>query len=432
MESVSYRKRRILKAAQKHRQEPLTALNHHLDLVWMHEAYRRVRKKAAPGVDGQTVAEYGENLTENLKGLLERAKSGSYQAPPVKRAYVPKNEKEDRPIGLPTVEDKILQRAVAMLLEPIYEQEFLPFSFGFRPGRSPHQALEYLRTQCFEQKVQWVLEVDLRKFFDTVDHRQMRELLSRRVQDGVIDRLIAKWLKAGVWEKGNVSYPEEGTPQGGVISPLLSNIYLHEVLDKWFIESVQPACRGCTFMVRFADDFIMGFESLEDARKVERVIGKRFARFGLKINEQKTRMVRFKRPLRGSAKTEERPETFDFLGFTHYWGKSRRGIPVVKKQTARGRFSRAMRSIKAWGWEHRHLPLKEQQGKLNEKLRGHDAYYGVTGNHRMLQRLRAEVARQWRKWLMRRNRGRSPNWQQFGDMLKVFPLTPARVIHSVL
>ncbi|MFN7141771.1 MAG: reverse transcriptase domain-containing protein [Limisphaerales bacterium] len=203
-------------------------------------------------------------------------------------------------------------------------------------------------------------------------------------------------------------------------------------MDKWFIESVQPACGGRTFMVRFADDFIMGFESLEDARKVQRVIGKRFARFGLKINEQKTRMVRFKRPLRGGARAEEKPETFDFLGFTHYWGKSRQGIPVVKKQTARGRFARALRTIKEWGWKHRHLPLKEQQCKLNEKLRSHDAYYGVTGNHSMLQRLRWEVAKQWRKWLMRRNRGRSPNWQQFADMLKVFPLTPARVIHSNL
>ena len=220
-------------------------------------AWRSAR--GAEGIDGQTVAQYGENLVENLRDLQTRAKSGSYQAPPVKRGYVPKNEKEDRPIGIPTTEDKILQRAAVMILEPIYEREFLPFSFGFRPGRSPHQALEYLREQCFAQRVQWVLEVDLRKFFDTVDHRQMQELVSRRVQDGVMSRLIGKWLKAGVWEKGDVSYPEEGTPQGGVISPLLSNIYLHEVLDKWFVESVQPACQGRTFMVRYADDFVMGF-----------------------------------------------------------------------------------------------------------------------------------------------------------------------------
>jgi group II intron reverse transcriptase/maturase len=430
MESVSTRKRRIVMAAQKYRHEPLTALGHHLDLNWMSEAYRRVRKDAAPGVDGQTVAEYGENLVENLRDLLDRAKGGSYKAPPVKRAYVPKNEKEDRPIGLPTVEDKVLQRAVASILEPIYEQEFLPFSFGFRPGRSQHQALDYLREQCFAQKVQWVLEVDLRKFFDTVGHREMRELLGRRVQDGVINRLVAKWLKAGVWEKGNVSYPEEGTPQGGVISPLLSNIYLHEVLDKWFVESVQPACGGRTFMVRFADDFIMGFERLEDVRKVQKVIAKRFARFGLEINTEKTRLVRFGRPPRGGGGSGGKPETFDFLGFTHYWGKSRKGHNVVKKKTAAVRFRRALRAFGEWGLKNRHLPMKVQQHKLNQKLRGHDAYYGVTDNYRMLSKLRWQVAKLWRKWLGRRNRGEPPNWEKFQGMLRVFPLTPARIVHS--
>lgn len=419
-------------AAQKNRHEPLTALNHHMDLNWMAEAYRGVRKNAATGIDGQTVAEYGENLVENLRDLQKRAKSGSYRAPAVKRVYVPKNEKEDRPIGIPTTEDKILQRSVAMILEPIYEQEFLPFSFGFRRGRSQHDALEYLRQQCIDQKVKWVLEVDLAKFFDTVDHRQMREILSRRVRDGVIERLIAKWLKAGVMEDGNVSYPKEGTPQGGVISPLLSNIYLHEVLDKWFVESVQPACGGRTFMVRFADDFIIGFERLEDVQKVQRVIEKRFARFGLKINAEKTRLVRFGRPPLGGGGSGDKPGTFDFLGFTHYWGKSRKGHNVVKTKTAAGRFRRTLSKIREWGWKHRHLSMKEQQRELNEKLRGHDAYFGVTGNHHMLSRLRWEVAKQWRKWLVRRNRGNSPNWEKFQAMLRTFPLLPARIVHSRL
>ncbi len=431
MESVSTRRQRIVLAARKNRHEPLTALNHHMDLNWMGEAYRNVRRNAAPGIDGQTVAQYGANLVENLRDLQERAKSGAYRAPAVRRAYVPKNEKEDRPIGIPTTEDKILQRAVAMILEPIYEQEFLPFSFGFRRGRSQHDALDYLREQCFARNVQWVLEVDLAKFFDTVDHRKMMELLRRRVRDGVITRLIAKWLKAGVMEDGNVSYPEEGTPQGGVISPLLSNIYLHEVLDKWFVESVQPACGGKTFMVRFADDFVMGFERLEDVRKVQRVIAKRFARFGLRINAGKTRLVRFGRPPR-SGGSGEKPGTFDFLGFTHYWGKSRNGHMVVKVKTAAGRFRRALGKIREWGWENRHLPLKLQQRELNEKLRGHDAYYGVTGNYRMLSQLRCEVAKLWRKWLLRRNRGNSPNWEKFQAMLRTFPLLPARIVHSKL
>ena len=270
----------------------------------------------------------------------------------------------------------------------------------------------------------------MRKFFDMVDHGHMRELLSRRVQDGVIARLIAKWLKAGVWEKGEVSYPEVGTPQGGVISPLLSNIYLHEVLDKWFVESVQPACRGRTFMVRFADDFVMGFERMEDVDKVKRVIEKRFARYGLKINAEKTRLVRFNRPPRGGAGKGDKPGTFDFLGFTLYWGKSRLGNNAVKKKTAQKRFTRAVRTIKEWGWKNRHLSLKEQQCKLNEKLRAHDAYYGDTGSFRVLQRLRWEVAKTWRKWLQRRNRGDNLNWNRFAAILRIFPLAPARVVHS--
>ena len=349
MESVSTRKQRIALAARKYQHEPLTALNHYLDLNWLAEAYGSLRKNAAVGVDGQSVVEYGENLTENLRDLQTRAKSGSYKAPPVKRAYIPKNENEDRPIGIPTVEDKVLQRSVAKILEEVYEQEFLPFSFGFRPGRNQHQALEYLRKECYQQKVKWILEVDLRQFFDRVDHREMRELLSCRVQDGVINRLIAKWLKAGVWEAGQLSYPEQGTPQGGVISPLLSNIYLHEVLGKWLVESVQPACEGRTFMVRFADDFIMGFESLDDVEKVQRVIGKRFAKYGLEINEKKTRLINFAEPPKGGNRNGKKPETFDFLGFTHYWGKSRRGNYAIKKKTAGSRFRRTLKSIKDWG-----------------------------------------------------------------------------------
>lgn len=428
MESVSTRKRRIALIAKKYRHAPLTALNHHLDLNWLAEAYGSLRKDAAVGVDGQSVADYGENLTENLRDLQNRAKSGRYKAPPVKRVYIPKNENEDRAIGIPSVEDKVLQRAVTMILDEVYEQEFMPFSFGFRPRRNQHQALEYLRKECYQQKVKWVLEVDLRQFFDRVDHRKMREILSYRVQDGVINRLIAKWLKAGVWEKGQLSYPKEGTPQGGVISPLLSNIYLHEVLDKWFVESVRSACYGRTFMVRFADDFIMGFECLEDVEKVQRVIGKRFAKYGLEINVKKTRLINFAEPNNGD--DGPKPGTFDFLGFTHYWGKSRKGNYVVKKKTAANRFRRTLRAIKEWGWANRHKPLRVQHEKLNQKLKGHDAYYGVIGNYRMLSRLRHEVARLWRQWLGRRNRGgRKPNWETFQGILKTFPLAPARVVH---
>jgi len=419
-------------AARRHRGDPLTSLHHHLDLNWMHEAYRRVNKNAAPGVDGQTWAEYGRNLTENLKGLLSRAKSGTYQAPPVKRAYVPKGNGEQRPIGLPTIENKVLERAVAMVLEPIYEEEFHDFSFGFRPGRNAQQALACLRTQCLEQKVEWILEVDLRKFFDTVDHGKMRELLGRRVQDGVITRLVGKWLKAGVWEAGRVSHPDAGTPQGGVISPLLSNIYLHEVLDQWFVESLRPRCGGGAFMVRYADDFVMGFERLEDAQKAQRVIVKRFAKYGLSINQEKSRLVRFKRPPRHGKDPEGRSGSFDFLGFTLYWGKTRRGANIPLPKTSSKRFARALGAIKEWGWRNRHLRLREQWRQLNAKLRGHDAYYGVTHNIRKLSELRHQVQKQWRRWLNRRNRGNGYNWNQFNELLRQLPLAPPRVVHSLM
>lgn len=398
----------------------------------MHEAYMRVNKDASPGVDGQTWAEYGENLTENLKDLLARAKSGSYLAPAVKRAYVPKGNGEQRPIGLPTIENKVLERAVAMVLEPVYEEEFYDFSFGFRPGRNAQTALGYLGGQCLKHRTRWILEVDLRKFFDTVDHGRMRELLSRRVQDGVITRLVGKWLKAGVWEAGQVSYPEAGTPQGGVISPLLSNIYLHEVLDKWFIECLKPRCAGGAFLIRYADDFVMGFERLEDAQKAQRVIVKRFNKYGLSINEDKSRLVDFKRPPRQGKPASGKPESFDFLGFTMYWGRSQRGIAIPKAKTSNKRFARALKNIKEWGWENRHLPVREQWRQLNAKLRGHDAYYGVTHNSMMLQRLREEVRTQWRRWLNRRNRRGGYNWNEFRELLRQMPLIPARVVHSVM
>ena len=277
----------------------------------------------------------------------------------------------------------------------------------------------------------WVLEVDLRKFFDTVGREHVRELVGRRVQDGVITRLIGKWLKAGVWEDGKVSYPQEGTPQGGVVSPILSNIYLHEVLDKWFVEMVQPRCRGRTFMVRFADDFIMGFEHLEDAQKVMHVIDKRFARFGQKVNAEKTRLVPFKRPPLQGGDSPGGPGTFDFLGFTLYWGQTRRGSYVVKPKTASKPFRRALDSISQWCRENRHLGLREQWDALNAKPRGHDAYDAISYNSRMLQKLRGAVERVWLKWLNRRNRGRAMDWERFSALLQTSPLAPPRIVHSL-
>ena len=263
--SVSTRQQHIAEMAKKYAGSPLTTLSHHMDLLWLREAYGKVRRDSAPGVDGQTVADYGVDLDANLRSLLERAKSGSYRAPPAKRVHLPKSPTETRPIALPTVENKVLERAVVMLLEPVYEQVFLDCSYGFRPGRSPHMALEVLRDAVMRMEGGWVLDVDIRKFFDTIPKQLLRAVLRQRIGDGVIDRLIGKWLKAGIWEAGEVTYPEAGTPQGSVISPLLSNVYLHEVLDVWFEREIKPKLRGKAELIRFADDFVVVCEYREDA-----------------------------------------------------------------------------------------------------------------------------------------------------------------------
>ena len=278
----------------------------------------------------------------------------------------------------------------------------------------------------------WILEVDLRKYFDTVDHGLMMDVLRRRVEDKVITRLVGKWLKAGVWEEGRVSYPAKGTPQGGVISPLLSNIYLHEVLDKWYVECHQARLRGKSFLVRYADDFVMGFERLEDAQAMKQALLERFANYGLQVNEEKSRMVRFRRPRDWDAPTVEKPESFDFLGFTIYWGKSRKGFHIPKLKTSQSRFRRALKRLKEWGEAHRHLRLREQWLKLNEKLRGHDAYYGVTHNTLHLRRLRQCLHRHWRRWLSRRNRGSPMSWVTMNEVLRRFPLERPRVTHHLI
>ncbi len=428
MKSVSTKQLSIANTARKYSNEPITVLHPNLDVHWLWEASLRVRKNSASGVDNQRYADYEEGKQERLEALLTKAKEGSYRAPPVKRKYIPKDGGEQRGIGIPTLDDKILQRAVVMLLEPIYEEEFYDFSFGFRPGKSPHQALRYIYSQCYEHQVAYVLDVDLRKYFDTIDHGHLREILRRRVGDGVVTRLINKWLKAGVWENGSVHYPETGSPQGGVISPLLSNIYLHTVLDEWYVLDIRPHLKSKSFLVRYADDFVMGFANKADAESMLAALTARFAEYGLQIHPEKTRLVRFERPGR-TANAGEKPETFDFLGFTHYWGKSRKGNMVVQRKTSGKRLRRTLGAIKEWGWKHRHLPLKEQQEKINRTLTGHYAYYGITGNSRRLREVHYQVKQLWRKWLGRRNRDGPMNWKAFGQLLVNYPLAPPRIVH---
>lgn len=397
---------------------------------------RRTRKDGAVGVDGQTAKEYAVNLESNLESLLDRAKSGDhYRAPPVRRVYIPKGDgTKTRPIGIPAFEDKVLQRAVAMVLEAVYEQDFLACSYGFRPGRSAHQALQAIWKQSMDLGSCWVLEADIEDFFGTVDPAQLREILRQRVQDGVLLRLIGKWLKAGVMEEGRVYRPETGVPQGGVISPILSNIYLHEVLDQWFAEQVKPRLRGQAHLTRFADDFVMVFETEDDARRVQAVLPKRFGKYGLRLHPDKTRLVHFAPP-RSSPPPEQtetqRGRSFDLLGLTLYWGRSRKGRWVVMQKTAKDRFRRSLRRVNLWCQDHRHDTLREQHVALSRKLRGHYAYYGVTGNFRALLRYFDRVRAIWKKWLSRRN-NRGLDWKRMQAVLNAFPLPRPRVVHSAL
>jgi RNA-directed DNA polymerase len=436
-ESVSTKLERIATQAKGAPEMAFRSLAHHIDVDWLREAYRRTRKDGATGVDRQTAMEYAAHLEDNLRSLLDRAKSGSYRAPPVRRVHIPKaTGAETRPIGIPTFEDKVLQRAVAMVLEAVYEQDFLDCSYGFRPGRSAHQGLAALQHEAVCMAGGWVLEVDIRKFFDTLDHAALREILRRRVVDGVLLRLIGKWLHAGVAEGGGITYPDSGSPQGGVISPLLANIYLHEVLDLWFERDVKPRMSGKTRLFRYADDAVLLFANEKDARRVLAVLPKRFGKYGLTLHPEKTRLVEFQRPDRrpppsdGAGST--RPGTFDLLGFTHHWGKSLQGKWIVKRRTASDRFSRSITRIAAWCREHRHDDVRTQWQALARKVRGHFEYFGIVGNFDAIARFRHEVIAVWRKWLDRRSQRARMAWDKMHRLLERYPLPRPRIMHPLL
>jgi group II intron reverse transcriptase/maturase len=424
---------RIAEMARKHPERVFGSIHHVIDIGWLREAYHRTRKGGAVGVDGQTADEYATNLSDNLQSLLDRLKSGSYRAPPVRRVHIPKGDgHKSRPIGVPTFEDKVLQRAVTMVLTAIYEQDFMDGSYGFRPGRSAHDALEALRDELMSMGGGWVQEVDVVSFFDTLDHGHLRRFLDRRVTDGVIRRVIHKWLHAGVLEQGELSYPESGSPQGGVVSPMLANIYLHEVLDEWFEREVRPRLHGRGRLIRYGDDFVLIFEREKDARRVQRVLPKRFGKYGLSLHPDKTRLVRFERPSGpGGGQRGQRPESFALLGFTHYWAKSRRGYWVVKRRTESSRLSRALRRVWQWCKAHRHRSVSYQRYMLAAKLLGHYSYFGITSNGAALESFRNGVLRAWRSWLGRRGGRRVMSWARFTALLDHHPLPPVRVVHSV-
>ena len=429
-QTVSTRLQRIAQQAVQYPQMVFTTLAHHMDVEWLREAYRLTPKDRAAGVDGVTAKQYAENLEENLGDLHERLRSGRYFAPPVERAWLDKEDGSKRPIGKPTFEDKIVQRAVVMLLGAIYEQEFHDFSYGFRPERSAHQALQVLREQCFKMNIGWIVDADVTGFFDNLDRKLLREFIRQRVNDGGILRLIGKWLKAGVLEGDILRYPEKGTPQGGVVSPMLGNIFLHHVLDEWFVKEVKPRMKGRCFLIRFADDFIIGCELEADARRILEVLPKRFARFGLTTHPEKTALIRFTK-LDSDSESDSGNGTFDFLGFTHFWARSRRGHWVIKRHTASKRIRRAMKSLWQWCRSNRHRPLKEQHRILCQKLRGHFQYYAIRGNYWKLETIFLHAKEAWRYWLSRRSNRSYIPWEKFERLLRTYPLPRPRILHGI-
>ena len=440
--TVSSKLQEIAKQAVEHPERVFTTLAHHINVELLYMAFMRTSQSSGSGVDGVTAKEYEANLSENLEELHERLKSGSYRAMPVERVWLEKPDGGQRPIGKPVLEDKIVQRAVVMLLEQIYEQDFYDFSYGFRRGRNPHQALKSLRQNCMMANVQWIIGADISGFFDAIDHKHLRDLIRRRMNDGSVIRLIGRWLHAGVLEEGKLSHPEAGTPQGGVISPLLANIYLHYVLDDWFVKDVQPLMKGRTFLIRFADDFIIGCEREDDAKRLMEVLSKRFARFALTIHSEKSKLVEFGEPAgpryrsrEGASKNGQSPEsekgTFDFLGFTHYWARTRTGQWVIKRRTARKRLRRTVKAIWAWCKAHRHDSMTSQYRTLVQKLRGHFQYYGVRCNYDALMKVFKRARRAWFYWINKRRRHRDYNWEEFDQLLEtVFKFPKPRIIHQ--
>jgi len=401
-ETVSLKLYQLKQQARENPTRVFTSIHHLIDVPFLQEAYRRTNKSAAAGVDEVTALDYAENLDANLISLYKRYRSGNYKAPAVKRVWIEKEDGTQRPLGMPAFEDKILQRAIAMLLSAIYEVDFHFFSLGFREKRSPHMALKYLRDSCYRERASVIIDADVSKFFDNMSHTHIREIIKLRVNDGKVIRFIGKWLNAGVVENDNISYPSCGSPQGGCISPLIANIYLHHVLDEWYVQEVKPRLLGKSFIVRFADDFVIGCENPSDGERLMKVLVKRFERFNLTIHPEKSKKIQFSHPSR--TRGENQTGTFDFLGFTHYWGKTRSGGWAIKRKTAKKKMRRAMRNLWTYCRNFKHEPLEVQSKDLRAKLLGLYHYYGIIGNYKMLEVLYEHALFAWKRWLGRRTR----------------------------
>jgi len=419
----------LLKVVERAQREPdgrFHSLAHLIDVPCLVRSFHRLRKDAAVGVDGVTKEEYGEALHGNLAGLHERLKSKRYRHQTLRRGRVPKDKGQWRPIGISAFEDKIVQDAVREVMEAIYEQDFLDCSYGFRPGRSAHDAIRALDGAVHRGKVSWILEADIASFFDSLDRTKLKEMLQIRIADGSLLRLIGKCLHVGVLDGEEYSEPEHGTTQGSVLSPLLGNVYLHYVLDVWFEREVKPRLRGEATLLRYADDFVIGFEHHDDAQRVEAVLGKRLERHGLALHPDKTRLLAFGRPA-ASQRGGKGPSTFDFLGFSFYWGRTRRGRWMMLCKTRHARLRRTIQSVAEWCRRYRHLPVQEQHAALTRRLVGHFNYFGVNGNFRSLACLVDETKRAWFKWLRRRSQRSRLTWERFERLLVRYPLPRPRL-----
>ncbi|MDJ0819302.1 MAG: group II intron reverse transcriptase/maturase [Desulfobacterales bacterium] len=406
-----------------------TSVAHRIDVYLLKKSFRQLRKSKSAGVDKITAKQYAKNLDENLYNLHQRLRRGQYVATPVKRIWIDKEGGKKRPIGIPALEDKIVQRAVSTILNIIYDVNFFDFSHAFRKGHSQHKALHELRDLCRKLNIGWIVSADIEGLFDNIDHKLLRECIKRRVNDGGILRLIGKWLNAGVMEEGTLSYPGKGVPQGGVISPVLSNIFLHYVLDDWFVGQVLPRMRGKCFIIRWADDFIIGCEIESDAKRIMTALPKRFKEYELALHAEKTAIIDFRRPpstVKGKGKG-----TFNFLGFTFYWSKSRRGYWVIKKKTAAKGLSRCMKRLWQWCRENRHEPIKEQYRALCSKLRGYYQYFGVRSNYKPLEVVFEFTEKAWRYWLSRRSHKGGISVAKFEKIRASFPLPKPRIVHNI-
>lgn len=418
---------KVAKRAQQHPDARFNSLAHLMDEAALGRAFHRMRRDAAVGVDGVTKEEYGQRLEENLRGLHERLKAKRYRHQPILRVHIPKAPGKTRPIGISSVEDKIVQGALREVLEAIYEQDFLECSHGFRPKRSAHDALRAMHQMATQERVAVILEADIQAFFDSIDRKGLLEMLQIRVADPSLRRLIGKCLHVGVLDGAEFSKPDEGTAQGSIISPMLGNVYLHYALDLWFECEIKPRLKGHARLIRYADDFVMGFEREDDARRVLEVLGKRMGKYGLTLHPEKTRLIPFARPRFGY---DGKPDagTFDFLGLTMYWKRTRRGGWRLGMKTRKARVQRVLQNLGEWCRRHRHLPLKDQHAALTRRLRGHYGYFGVSGNSRSLETVLHQAKRLWLEALRRRSqRGSRLTWKRFHAYLRAHPLPRPRV-----